>query len=498
MKGFFEKDVVSKCSSKSLSDTSNRNQPPSACSDPIPSDSKFAKATLWSSFFASAFSIFETHSEPSACENKAVPSDSSVSEKKAIATKHNGWTAAVRKALTTGSMRRLHERVLGSSRTGISSSTSDIWLLGVCYRISHDEPARDADSSNGVVEFEQDFSSRILMTYRKGFDAIGDTKYTSDVSWGCMLRSSQMLAAQALLFHRLGRSWRKPLQKPFDRKYIEILHSFGDSEASPFSIHNLLQAGNTYDLAAGSWVGPYAMCRTWETLARIKRGTTDFENEPLPMAVYIVSGDEDGERGGAPVLCIEDASRHCLEFSRGQANWTPILLLVPLVLGPEKVNPRYIPSLRATFMFPQSLGILGGRPGASTYIVGVQDEKAFFLDPHDVRPVVNINKDDLEADTSSYHCNIVRHISLDSIDSSLAIGFYCRDKDDFDDFCLRASKLADESDGAPLFTVAQKHNLSKPGSHPVDSVGVQKDDSFDAEPLCNDEGHAHDDDWQIL
>lgn len=48
---------------------------------------------------------------------------------------------------------------------------------------------------------------------------------------------------------------------------------------------------------------------------------------------------------------------------------------------------RYIPSLRATFSFPQSLGIMGGKPGASTYIVGVQDEKAFYLDPHEVKPV---------------------------------------------------------------------------------------------------------------
>ncbi|KAE7995822.1 hypothetical protein FH972_000589 [Carpinus fangiana] len=500
MKGFFERAVASKCSSKSLTDTSN-SSPPSVCSDPVSGDSKFPKASLWSSFFASALSIFETHSEPSACENKAVHSDSSVCETKAVHTRHNGWTAAVRKAVATGSMRRLHERVLGSSRTGISSSTSDIWLLGVCYRISQDESSGDTDTSNGLAGFEQDFSSRILMTYRKGFDAIGDTKYTSDVNWGCMLRSSQMLAAQALLFHRLGRSWRKPQQKPLDREYIEILHSFGDSEASPFSIHNLLQAGKAYDLAAGSWVGPYAMCRTWETLARIKREATDLEDQPLPMAVYIVSGDEDGERGGAPVLCIDDASRHCFEFSRGQADWTPILLLVPLVLGPEKVNPRYIPSLRATFMFPQSLGILGGKSGASTYVVGVQDEKALFLDPHDVQLVVNINRDDLEADTSSYHCNIIRHISLDLIDSSLAIGFYCRDKDDFDDFCLRASKLADESNGAPLFTVAQKHNLSKPVSHPellVDSDGIQKDDSFGVEPINDAEGHAHDDEWQLL
>lgn len=130
--------------------------------------------------------------------------------------------------------------------------------------------------------------------------------------------------------------------QPFNQEYIEILHFFGDSEASPFSIHNLLLAGKAYNLAAGSWVGPYAMCRTWETLARCKRESTDLEDQQLPMAVYVVSGDEDGERGGAPVLCIEDASRHCFEFSRGQVDWTAILLLVPLVLGLEKVNPRFV------------------------------------------------------------------------------------------------------------------------------------------------------------
>lgn len=31
-----------------------------------------------------------------------------------------------------------------------------------------------------------------------GFSPIGDSKYSSDVNWGCMLRSSQMLVAQAL------------------------------------------------------------------------------------------------------------------------------------------------------------------------------------------------------------------------------------------------------------------------------------------------------------
>ncbi|KAI5341533.1 hypothetical protein L3X38_009408 [Prunus dulcis] len=487
MKGFCERAVASKYSSKSSTESTDRG-PSSVCSDSGSRDSKHDKASLWSNFFASAFSIFETHSE------------SSITEKKEIHSRNNGWTEAVRKVVTGGSMRRIHERVLGSSRTGISSA-SDIWLLGVLYKISQDESSGDAATNNGLRAFEQDFSSRILMTYRKGFDAIGDSKYTSDVNWGCMLRSSQMLVAQALLFHRLGRSWRRPLHKPLDDQYIEILHHFGDSEGSAFSIHNLLQAGKAYDLAAGSWVGPYAMCRSWETLIRCKREGTAFDNQPLPMAVYIVSGDEDGERGGAPVVCIQDASRYCLEFSRGRVDWTPILLLVPLVLGLEKVNPRYIPSLWATFTFPQSLGIMGGKPGASTYIIGVQDEKALYLDPHEVQPAINIRRDDLEADTLSYHCNVIRHIPLDSIDPSLAIGFYCRDRDDFDDFCFRASKLADGSNGAPLFTVTQTHNFPKPVNHSDvldDSGGVQNDDSFVAPPISDADGSAHEDDWQLL
>lgn len=114
------------------------------------------------------------------------------------------------------------------------------------------------------------------------------------------------------------------------------------SEACPFSVHNLLQAGRGYGLAAGSWVGPYAMCRTWETLARARRehANQDKRTETLPMAVYIVSGDEDGERGGAPVVCVDVAARLCTEFNNGEVAWAPMLLLVPLVLGLEKVNPR--------------------------------------------------------------------------------------------------------------------------------------------------------------
>lgn len=130
--------------------------------------------------------------------------------------------------------------------------------------------------------------------------------------------------------------------QPANEKYLEILELFGDTEASAFSIHNLILAGESYGLAAGSWVGPYAVCRSWESLARKNKEETDVKHKSFSMAVHIVSGSEDGERGGAPILCIEDVTKTCLEFSEGDTEWPPILLLVPLVLGLDKVNPRFV------------------------------------------------------------------------------------------------------------------------------------------------------------
>ncbi|KAF3575005.1 hypothetical protein F2Q69_00062207 [Brassica cretica] len=409
-------------------------------------------------------------------------SKSSTSEHHPVCTPHiNGWTLIQilkTASMASGAIRRLQDRVLGPSRTGIPSSTSEIWLLGVCYKISESESSQVADA------FTQDFSSFVLMTYRRGFEAIGDTTYTSDVNWGCMLRSGQMLFAQALLFQRLGRSWRKKESEPPEEGYLEILELFGESEASAFSIHNLILAGESYGLAAGSWVGPYAVCRSWEALVWKRREETDVKDHSCSMAVHIVSGSEDGERGGAPILCIEDVTKTCLEYSKGETEWTSVLLLVPLVLGLDKVNPRYIPSLLATFTFPQSLGILGGKPGASTYIVGVQEDKGFYLDPHDVQQVVTVNKETQDVDTSSYHCNTVRYVPLESLDPSLALGFYCRDKDDFDDFCIRATKLAGDSSGAPLFTVTKSHRTGDRGIAETSTV------------TCTCE--EHEDEWQLL
>ncbi|XP_010527566.1 PREDICTED: cysteine protease ATG4a-like [Tarenaya hassleriana] len=156
--------------------------------------------------------------------------------------------------------------------------------------------------------------------------------------------------------------------------------------------------------------------------------------------------------------------------------------LLQLCIGLFSVALLKFTSQYAQAQIPQSLGILGGKPGASTYIVGVQDGKGFYLDPHEDHQVVLVSKETPDVDTSSYHCNLLRYLPLESLDPSLALGFYCQDKgsillkqcrflvlssnlpstDDLDNLCLGASELAMGSNGAPLLTVIQTRD---PTSH---------------------------------
>lgn len=64
-----------------------------------------------------------------------------------------------------------------------------------------------------------------------------------------------------------------------------------------------------------------------------------------------------------------------------------LVLLVPLVLGIGTVNPAYFDQLLQSLEWPQSLGVVGGRPGSSLYFVGHQGQQLLYLDPHTVQEV---------------------------------------------------------------------------------------------------------------
>lgn len=56
----------------------------------------------------------------------------------------------------------------------------------------------------------------------------------------------------------------------------------------------------------------------------------------------------------------------------GGGEWKPLIMLIPLRLGLDNLNLDYVPALKEVFHYPQSLGIIGGRPRSSLYFVGYQ------------------------------------------------------------------------------------------------------------------------------
>ena len=91
------------------------------------------------------------------------------------------------------------------------SKDSPVWLLGRCYHrklfieSTVMNAGRKTEDSDGIEGFKSDFISRIWLTYRKEFPILTGSHFTTDCGWGCMLRSGQMLLAQGLVCHFLGR-----------------------------------------------------------------------------------------------------------------------------------------------------------------------------------------------------------------------------------------------------------------------------------------------------
>jgi len=164
------------------------------------------------------------------------------------------------------------------SSTLLTSVQSPVWLLGQCYhrrmrqRIHYAEQAESlTEIDSGIAAFNEDFSSRIWLTYRKNFKEFKGTQISTDCGWGCMIRSGQMLVANTLVQLKLSRHWRKmdPSKSVHlaeeigtESTHKNIIRLFGDtydSNISPLSIHNLMEiAQETFNNKPGDWFGPSA------------------------------------------------------------------------------------------------------------------------------------------------------------------------------------------------------------------------------------------------
>jgi len=147
---------------------------------------------------------------------------------------------------------------------------------------------------------------------------------------------------------------------------------------------------------------------------------------------------------------------------------TSLLLLIPLRLGLKGFNVEYIAAVAHAFSLPQSVGVLGGRPRGARWFYGAlaDGSKVFGLDPHTVQnaprkriakvngrasSVVDLSDDYLR----SVHTTYPEIFSLEKMDPSIALGFYCRDRTDLERVFTSFREWKDSHPRSPdLFTVA--------------------------------------------
>lgn len=328
-----------------------------------------------------------------------------------------------------------------------------VWILGARYNVKTKKS-----------ELLLDVRSRLWFTYRKKFSPIGGTGPSSDAGWGCMLRCGQMILAQALICSHLGRDWRWDPEKHQPREYQRILHCFLDKKDSCYSIHQMAQMGVGEGKSVGEWYGPNTVAQVLKKLALFD----DWNS----LSVY-VSMDNTVVIEDIKKLCVRaDASDLQLQ-SQGPLDWRPLLLVIPLRMGINSINPVYIQALKECFKMPQSCGVLGGKPNLAYYFIGFIDDELIYLDPHTTQQAVDTESGSA-VDDQSFHCQRTPHrMKITSLDPSVALGFFCKSEEDFDSWCDLVQQELLKKRNLRMFELVEKHPSHWPPFVPPTKPEVQ-------------------------
>uniref|UniRef100_A0A671SXF8 Cysteine protease n=1 Tax=Sinocyclocheilus anshuiensis TaxID=1608454 RepID=A0A671SXF8_9TELE len=334
-----------------------------------------------------------------------------------------------------------------------------VWILGACY-----------DLKTKKSELLSDVRSRLWFTYRKKFSPIGGTGPSSDAGWGCMLRCGQMILAQALVSRRLGRDWRWDAEKHQPKEYHRILHCFLDKKDSCYSIHQMAQMGVGEGKSVGEWYGPNTVAQVlkklalfddWNTLAVYVSMDNTVVIEDISKCLFLISH-----------LLFSPDSTLNLQSQRPLA-WRPLLLVIPLRMGLNSINPVYIQAFKECFKMPQSCGVLGGKPNLAYYFIGFIDDELIYLDPHTTQQAVDTDSGSA-VDDQSYHCQRTPHrMKITSLDPSVALGFFCKSEEDFDSWCDLVQQELLKKRNLRMFELVEKHPSHWPPFVPPTKPEVQ-------------------------
>jgi cysteine protease ATG4 len=322
-----------------------------------------------------------------------------------------------------------------------------------------------------------------------------------------------MLLGQAFRMHFKSRDWKPPhliakrRQEPFVRSILSWFADFPSATDNLYSIHNMVATGLAkYDKLPGEWYGPGTVCYVLRDLVELherqyiqSRRESDAEDdnrshERRMFRVHVApqstvyrdaieqlmtrdnrakvketNGSNEHVACPAPAHPLDAAwEDELVESGDMSVDWDcPLLLLIPLRLGLNSINEEYVRAVAHTFSLPQSVGGLGGRPRSARWFYGALSDgsKIFGLDPHTVQNaprkrsaqvngkssyVVDLSEEYLR----SVHTTYPEVFSLQKMDPSIALGFYCRTRQDLEHvFNSVRDWHAENRDSPELFSI---------------------------------------------
>lgn len=291
---------------------------------------------------------------------------------------------------------------------------ADLVLLGQRYT-----------QSDSTADLFQDIYSRLYFSYRTGFVPLRHSRVEirSDTGWGCTIRTAQMLAAEGLVRHLLGRNYRR-VQETAGLEHIVvegIVRLFHDEPSihCPLSIHNMTSiAFREFGQKPGQWYNPSMVGHVLHKAVRQHQALGDQAAPQLnDLCVYVA-------RDGC--IFVEDLFELCMP-SDPNVKWRSPLILVALRLGIESVRPGYHECLKKVLENRYTIGVVGGRENSSFFFIGYQKDQLFYLDPHYLRSC-----GDQEAE--HYFAKEVRRMRFKNLRPSCLLGFYCRNQDELGEF----------------------------------------------------------------
>ncbi|KAG0258052.1 Cysteine protease atg4b [Mortierella polycephala] len=328
---------------------------------------------------------------------------------------------------------------------------------------SSSTPASSSSTGKNLTEeqeilkqFIMDFQSRLWFTYRKDLQRIEPSFYTCDSGWGCMMRTGQSLLAQGFLQATLGRGWRAhlPQTDKTRRRYKRILNWFVDEPDREYSIHRIAKEGLALDKRIGEWFGPSTVAHAFKRLSEGHRKC------PLTILVPMDGTVRISEVIGAATTAQTTSSTRSSSGSTAvETKWKPVMLMIPVRLGLDKLTAKYRRNLRQLFRMPQFLGIAGGRPSRSLYFVACQGDELFYYDPHFIKP--RITSEELSVcPAPSFHCPVVRTMDILELDPSMLLGFLIESPSALEDLVVRFKQ--DMEQAYPLLTIVEDDGTANP------------------------------------